>query len=61
MDIAREVIDGLWMIRQDQHTRQLMIYYCGRLNSIKETDRLLDFSGLRKVLISVREEARENE
>lgn len=61
MDIAREVIDGLWMIRQDQHTRQLMIYYCGRLNKIMETDELLDFAGLRRVLISVREEARENE
>jgi len=61
MDSAREVIDGLWMIRQSTIDKDLMIHYCGQLVKVKKCDALLDLLQLRNELIRAREEAREDE
>ena len=61
MDSAREVIDGLWMIRQSTIDKDLLIHYCGQLVKVKECDQLLDLIQLRNELIRAREEAREDE
>ena len=60
-DVAREVIDGLWMIRQDREDRDVMIYYCGKLVKVKERDELLSLPQLRNELLMYREEAKEDE
>lgn len=61
MDSAREVIDGLWMIRQSTIDKDLLIHYCGQLVKVKKYDTLLDLIQLRNELIRAREEAREDE
>lgn len=61
MDSAREVIDGLWMIRQSTIDKNLLIHYCGQLVKVKKCDTLLDLIQLRNELIRAREEAREDE
>ena len=61
MDTAREVIDGLWMIRQSTIDKDLLVHYCGKLVKVKECDTLLDLNQLRKELILAREEARNDE
>lgn len=61
MDSAREVTDGLWMIRQSTIDKDLLIHYCGKLIKVKECDTLLDLIQLRNELIKTREEVRNDE
>lgn len=55
MDRGREIIDGLWMIRQDAVSFDIITFYCGRIAKIENCDRLLTLEDLLKRLMVNRE------
>lgn len=58
MHEANEIIDGLWTIRQETNTKLVSLLYCGRLANTRNMDELLTLEDLRKLLLVMREELR---
>ena len=58
MHEANEIIDGLWTIRQETSTNLVSLLYCGRLANTRNMDELLTLEDLRKLLLVMREELR---
>ena len=58
MHEANEVHDGLWTIRQETSTKLVSLFYCGRLANTVDKDELLPLEELRKLLLIMREELR---
>lgn len=58
MHEANEIIDGLWTIRQETSTKLVSLLYCGRLAHTRNMDELLTLEDLRKLLLVMREELR---
>lgn len=58
MHEANEIIDGLWTIRQETSTKLVSLLYCGRLSNTRNMDELLTLEDLRKLLLVMREELR---
>lgn len=61
MHTANEVVDGLWLIRQDTETKWIFLHYCGRVVAQTHRDELLQFDDLRWLLITMRNEAKMEE
>ena len=61
MHTANEVVDGLWLIRQDTETKWIFLHYCGRVVAQTHRDELLQFDELRWLLITMRNEAKMEE